>query len=195
MTKILLDEYCKEIFAVLLVTNKKLRFNELKRTLEETELEISSPTLIRHLKHLCKKRLLIRKEEDLQNVSYTVNWKKLPYLVDIIDLQKRIKGTLESKKIFQSYPMDDQTLILLDILTLRNLHLLRAEILSIINPNKTFEYTISNLYISRFFELFKKWLLKNCQKDKTECKEKALSTIEYNIKRHTDMLFEKISSQ
>ena len=172
-----------------------MRFNELKRTLEETELEISSPTLIRHLKHLCKKKLLIRKEEDLQNVSYTVNWKKLPYLVDIIDLQKRIKGTLESKKIFESAPMDDQTIYLMDVLTLRNLHLLRAEILSIINPNKAFEYTISNLFLSRFFELFKIWFLENCHKNKTECKEKALSTIEYNIKRHTDLLFEKISLQ
>ena len=195
MTKILLDERCKKIFAVLLVTQKKMRFNELKRTLKETRLEMPSPTLIRHLRHLCKKRLLIRKEEDFQNVSYTVNWKKLEHLADIIDQQKALEHLLRNKKIFESAPMDDQTIYLMDVLTLRNLHLLRAEILSIVNPTKAFEYTISNLYTSRFFELFKTWLLKNCRENKTECKEKALSTVEYNIKRHTDMLFEKISTQ
>jgi len=77
MGKPLLDEYCKNIFSVFLVSENPLRFNELYRTLNNIGLKMSKPTLIEHLYHLLKHRLIIRKKKGKQNVSYEANWTKL----------------------------------------------------------------------------------------------------------------------
>jgi DNA-binding HxlR family transcriptional regulator len=64
-----LDDICKEIFFTL-HAYKRLRFNELHRRLKMFGTEISKPALIDHLKHLRELKLISRKHEDFQNVSY-----------------------------------------------------------------------------------------------------------------------------
>jgi len=63
-----LDDICVEIFFTLLAY-KRLRFNELHRYLKMFGTDISKPTLIDHLNHLRKQKLISRKEA-FQNVSY-----------------------------------------------------------------------------------------------------------------------------
>jgi DNA-binding HxlR family transcriptional regulator len=64
-----LDDICREIFFTL-HAYKRLRFNELHRRLKIFGTDISKPALIDHLKHLRELKLVSRKHEDFQNVSY-----------------------------------------------------------------------------------------------------------------------------
>jgi DNA-binding HxlR family transcriptional regulator len=64
-----LDDICREIFFTL-HAYKRLRFNELHRRLKIFGTDISKPALIDHLKHLLELKLISRKHEDFQNVSY-----------------------------------------------------------------------------------------------------------------------------
>lgn len=66
-----LDDICHEIFLTLMAY-KNLRFNELHRYLRKFGTEISKPSLIEHLKHLTKQKLVKRKRADSQNVSYSL---------------------------------------------------------------------------------------------------------------------------
>jgi len=193
MTKLLIDELCEKIFMTLLVSDKKIRFNKLYQALNNIGLKISRPTLIKHLNHLKKRKLIIRKQEGKQKVTYQANWEKLKHLTEITQDQKIVKIMLENKKNFQSLPIEEQTVIIQNILTLRNLHLLKVEIIGIIEPKKSFESAITHLFISQLFNIFEKWLLRNYRNNQLECKEKALPLVEYNIERYKNMLFEKIN--
>lgn len=191
MTSSLLDETCKKIFSFLLVSDKRLRFNKLYATLNQIGLEMSKPTLIEHLNHLKKRKLVIRKREGKQNVTYEVNWKKLEHLAEALRTQQALKHLLENKENFKSFPIEEQVTYVHNILALRNLHRLKLEILDIIDPSKNFEHSIQYLFTNRFFQLFKTWLLENCHENKTECEKKALGMIEHNIIHYTDVLFER----
>jgi len=64
-----LDDICSEIWLTL-IAYKRLRFNDLHRSLKMFGTDISKPTLLEHLKHLVEQKLIERKEEGFQNVSY-----------------------------------------------------------------------------------------------------------------------------
>jgi len=193
MGKLLLDEHCKNIFSVFLVSEKTLRFNELYRTLNNIGLKMSKPTLIEHLHHLLKDRLLIRKKEGKQNVSYAANWTKLETFQQSMKTKQFIKNLLGNEKQFKTYPIDEQVTYVTNLLTLGNLYRLKLEVQDAIDPSKNFEHSIQFLFINRFFELFKTWLLESCHASKTEKAPEALSMIDYNITRMTNILFDKKS--
>jgi len=195
MGKPLLDEYCKNIFSVFLVSEKTLRFNELYRTLNNIGLKMSKPTLIEHLRHLLKHRLLIRKKEGKQNVSYEANWTKLATFKQSMKTKQFIKNLLGNEKQFKTYPIDEQVTYVTNIMTLSNLYQLKIEVQDVIDPSKTFENSVQFLFINRFFKLFKTWLLQSCHASKTEKTPEALSTIDYNITRITNTLFDKKSQK
>lgn len=64
-----LDDICIDIFFTLMAY-KRLRFNELHRYLKKFGTDISKQSLIEHLDHLRKQKLISRKNEGFQNVSY-----------------------------------------------------------------------------------------------------------------------------
>lgn len=64
-----LDDICVEIFFTLMAY-KRLRFNQLHKYLKKFGTGISKPSLIDHLNHLKKQKLISRKHEGFQNVSY-----------------------------------------------------------------------------------------------------------------------------
>jgi DNA-binding HxlR family transcriptional regulator len=64
-----LDDICHEIWFTLLAY-KRLRFNDLHRYLRKFGTDISKPALIDHLNHLKKLKVITRKHEKLQGVSY-----------------------------------------------------------------------------------------------------------------------------
>ena len=63
-----LDDACKEIFFTL-IAYKRLRFNQLLRTLKKLDVKITQPTLKEHLDHLLEKEL-IDCEKGFQTASY-----------------------------------------------------------------------------------------------------------------------------
>jgi DNA-binding HxlR family transcriptional regulator len=64
-----LDDICVEIFFTLMAY-KRLRFNELHRYLKMFDTDISKQSLIEHLTHLRKLKMISRKNEGFQNVTY-----------------------------------------------------------------------------------------------------------------------------
>lgn len=64
-----LDDTCVEIFFTLMAY-KRMRFNELHRCLKKFGTDISKPSLVDHLNHLKKQKLISRRREDFQSVSY-----------------------------------------------------------------------------------------------------------------------------
>jgi DNA-binding HxlR family transcriptional regulator len=89
-----LDDICHEILFTLMAY-ERLRFNELHRMLKKFEIGISKPTLSEHLKHLLKQKLIKRKREDSQNVSYVLNEGIFSLLHDS---QENIKEWLDDLK-------------------------------------------------------------------------------------------------
>ena len=189
MDKPLLDEYCKNIFSVFLVSEKALRFNELYRTLNDIGLKMTKPTLIDHLNHLRKAKLLIKRKEGKQNVSYSANWTKLETFQQSMKTKQFIKSLLGNENQFKTYPIDEQVTYVTNLLTLGNLYRLKLEVQDAIDPSKNFEHSIQFLFVNRFFELFKRWLLESCHASETEKASEALSMIDYNITRITNILF------
>ena len=96
--KIPQDNICPNIL-VLLYAKKKLRFNELYRSLRKFGTDISKPTFSDHLNHLMKKGLIKRKVEDAQNVTYRLSNEKIfdssKDVNEVIGVVERLRRSLE----------------------------------------------------------------------------------------------------
>ena len=94
-----LDGICVEIFFTLMAY-KRLRFNQLHRYLKKFGTDISKPSLIDHLKHLRKQKLINRKREGFQNVSYGLT-DEINSLLDIPeeDIKKWVENSIEGKNL------------------------------------------------------------------------------------------------
>lgn len=77
----------------------KLRFNELYKILREYGIEKSRPTIVDRLKHLVKRKWVIRKKEGKQNVSYRLNGDKAKALKtspqEAEEMLKRVEKVFE----------------------------------------------------------------------------------------------------
>ena len=104
-----LDDICIEIFFTL-QAYKRLRFNELHRRIKMFGTDISKPALIDHLKHLRKLKLISRKHEDFQNVSYGLTDEIISVLgLSEEETRERIERFLDDRnmpKEFRSIPFD-----------------------------------------------------------------------------------------
>jgi DNA-binding HxlR family transcriptional regulator len=104
-----LDDICIKIFFTL-QAYRRLRFNELHRRLKMFGTDISKPALIDHLKHLRKLKLISRKHEDFQNVSYGLRDEIISILgLSEEETRERIERFFDDKnmpKKFRSIPFD-----------------------------------------------------------------------------------------
>ena len=137
--KKLVDATCDKILAFFVASGKKMRFNELFRSLNRFGFKISKPTLSEHLKHLTKKKILKRKKKGKQNISYEFNWERFKHLHEAREDNETLKAYLKSKETQQSIPLDDQLIYVTAILSLRNLHHLRLCVLVTLEPEHAFE--------------------------------------------------------
>lgn len=104
-----LDDICVEIFFTLMAY-KRLRFNQLHKYLKKFGTSISKPSLIAHLKHLKKQKLISRKREGFQNVSYGLT-DEINSLLNIPeeDIKKWVENFTEGKNLpkkFRFLPFD-----------------------------------------------------------------------------------------
>ena len=99
--------------------------------------------------------------------------------------------TLENKKRFKSFPLDEQTMYVTNILTLADLYGLKLAVQCILEPKKSYENSLQYLFTSRLYDLFKTWLLQSC-KDSKENAQASLNMIERNIEHFKQVLFDKI---
>jgi DNA-binding HxlR family transcriptional regulator len=104
-----LDDICREIFLTLWAY-KRLRFNDLHRTLKKFGTDISKPSLIDHLNHLKKQKMISRKREDFQNVSYGLT-NEINSLLSLPeeDIEEWVENFIEGKNLpekFRLLPYD-----------------------------------------------------------------------------------------
>lgn len=94
-----LDDICVEIFFTLMAY-KRLRFNQLHKYLKKFGTSISKPSLIDHLNHLKKQKLISRKREGFQNVSYGLT-DEINSLLTIPeeDIKKWVENFIEGKNL------------------------------------------------------------------------------------------------
>jgi DNA-binding HxlR family transcriptional regulator len=106
-----LDDLCVEIFFTLMAY-ERLRFNDLHRTLKKFGTDISKPSLIDHLNHLKKQKLISRKRGDFQNVSYGLT-DEINSLLNLPeeDIKERVEDFIEGKSLpkkFRLLPFDEK---------------------------------------------------------------------------------------
>ena len=166
-----MDEYCQKIFGLLGITTKKYRFNELYRTINDFGIKMSRPTLIAHLQHLQEKGYVIREEEDKQNVTYELNWKKLDYLKEGLAYKKKVDQDLKNKENFKSYSLKDQAITITSIVALQGLFWLKAKVLDVLEPDKKDEHNLSYVFSSRQLDKYRLWLIDTCKESKENCQE------------------------
>ncbi len=185
-----LDEYCDRIFSLLMVTNKKFRFNELHKTLLDFEATMSVPTLIQHLAHLRAKGFIIRKKEDRQNVSYRVNWKKFEHLKEALDYKQRIDQNLKNEKAFKLLPLDEQLITISSILALGELLRLKFDVLDVLEPTRKPEHSFAYIFAHKLLDYYRLWFIDTCKESK-ENGQKALELIQRAISGFQNDLFER----
>jgi len=183
-----LDRYCGRILVYLIIIGKKIRFNDLHKFLGKKSVLLAKPTLSKHLKHLTQEKLVVRKVEDVQNVTYEVNHKIFR------DLEENVKSTVKSRKliaeeeqIFNSKSIDDQIDIVLEKMMLRNLRQLKTNIELELRPSKKWEKSLELAWLANpIFRHHERLLITKC-KDDREYGEKLLQKL--------DELIEEIKNQ
>jgi hypothetical protein len=189
-----LDEYCERIFSLLMVTNKKYRFNELHRQLGSFGAKMSKPTLIDHLQHLQGKGFIQRREEDKQNVSYKVNWKKFEDMKDDLAFKRRLELNLQNEETFKSLSLDEQITTLTSIFTIGELRYLKLYVLDILEPDKKPEHRFSYIFMHKLLDMYRLWLLDICKESKANS-QKALEMIQRGIIGFEKELFGQTAEQ
>ena len=175
------DKYCENIFMVLTMSNKKIRFNELHRTLTNYNAKMSKPTLIEHLKHLIKDEIIQRHEEDKQKVSYEINWKRHKHLKKTKEISLAIANQIRNEARFKSMSLVNQTIFITAMLTLGQLLYLKLIILNILEPENALLNRFSFVFTSKLYNFYTPWLLDSCKKSK-ENSQKILRHINKQIK-------------
>jgi hypothetical protein len=176
-----LDENCKRIFTTL-VAKGKLRFNELY---EIHRTEMAKPTLSLHLKHLVNGRFVVRKVEDVQNVSYQANLKKLSntetFRKNREVLTKFLKGNIEN---FVSLSLDEQIGNVFCVMMVKALHELKARIEFKSDPCDWQKELTFSLWAdpNSSVPLLEKWLVTLCVRDE-QYRKKVFEKIEQLIRK------------
>jgi arginine repressor len=179
MNKQPLDEYCKNILSVMLIVREEIRFNDLYRMLNKHGFEVSKPTLSEHLKHLTKKKIILRRKTGIQSISYKPNFEKFRNLGETsAGLNELLKLHLDAMEKYKVLPIKEQVEYVHSFMVLQELFLLKTEMLYTFEPEKRLDHFLNYLFTIQYFEVFKDWLLNNCQKNPEKYKGEATKAID-----------------
>jgi hypothetical protein len=184
-----MDEYCKKIFWFLWINEEKIRFNKLDRRLKEINVKITKPTLITHLGHLQDRGLIVRKEEDKQNVSYDLNWKKFEQLKKSLRYKQPILSIFKNKEIFKSFSPREQLSNLLEILLFSELHRVKQSMEDVLEPENKADNLFAYWFIFKTFDLYLTWFLQTFKEGDEETQKMLLEKVDGSIKILREGLF------
>lgn len=172
-----LDKRCQKILLVMILKKDTMRFNELAKTLKKLGMEMSHPTLLDHLNHLVKERLVTRREEKAQYVTYRLNMNKIGESKKYLDRAVRIeKSWTKEKESLFSMLVDKQVEIVLQTLAVRKLYEIQARI-ALELDSKNLEKQIGVLFwTSSIVENVEFWLIQKAVEDQ-KYREELLKTI------------------
>jgi DNA-binding HxlR family transcriptional regulator len=184
-----IDEYCEKIFAVLSMSEEKIRFNKLHQKLNKLEAKMTKPTLIQHLKHLENDGILERHVVEKQNISYSLCWSKFKQLAKAKEFNETAMNEVRNEQIFKSKSIEDQVIYVTTALTTAELFYMRTVILGELEPeNKLLQY-LSYTLIRRLLNTYAKWLF-DTSKQSEEKAQKIIKNIDWRIKEFEKMLFQ-----
>jgi hypothetical protein len=183
------DEFCEKIVMVLTMSEENIRFNELHRRLAKLGAKMSKPTLIMHLNHLIENGTIQRDEQDKQNVSYGVDWKKFKQLAKAQKMNETALHLIRNEKIFKSRTLSQQTYFTAAMLTIGELFYLKLNILNILEPENKLQNYFSYTLIRQFYNIYAALLYESCKESK-ENSLKILHHIDKFIKTLRESLFE-----
>lgn len=172
------DEACTKILTAIVFSRDTFRFNELHRYLNQKFFKISKVTLSKHLKHLVDSELLYRDEKDKQYVTYRFYDEKWKHLDKFVETQKALQKIFEKEeKEFDSYSVSTQISSVFITLIRRDLLILRNEILKVIDPDNTYEYSMKILVLNNIWNGLKNLLLKKCLENDADYQNEVLNEI------------------
>ena len=184
-----LDDYCRKILFALIVFGKEIRFNDFHDFLGEHGVELTKPTLVKHLRHhLVEKELVIRKVDGAPIITYEVNHKLFR------DLEESVKSTIEARKllteeteIFNSKSLEEQIDIILEKILFRNLSQLKANIELELRPSKKWEKSMELAWLANpVFRYHEDLVINRCKED-SAYGEKLLLKIDEIIEQFKEL--------
>ena len=184
------DEYCEKILMALMVHDEDIRFNDLHRRLAKYGAKMSKPTLNTHLRHLVENEMIQRNEEDKQNVSYGLNWKRFKQLKGAMKIDEVALVEIREEKTFKAKSLTQQTVFTTAALTIGELFYMKLMILNHLEPENTLQNNLSYSLIRRLFNRYAAWLFQSCKESK-EDSQRVLHSIDTSIKTLEGILFDK----
>ena len=176
-----LDECCENIFTYITRSHHAFRFEELQQDLNEEGFKITKFDLLTHLDHLHKHRLVTRKREGKQNDFYQVNWSKINCLRRHVNHRQYLERSQKEKEMFNSSSIEERIKCVSEMMQLPELTRLRSLIVSILEPNGSFE-AASFLFVRNYLSASRTWLLLTCVSSKENAQE-ALKSVEQQMLR------------
>jgi len=176
-----LDSKCAQILPILIIRGE-LRFKELKKALVEFGIEMPETTLLMHLNHLIKYKLVSKKIISVKNVTYRPNMEKLEELqLKVNEVEKLVKEWIEAKETFLDMSIEDQILNILEKALVFRLGALKQWII-FAKYGKFEDRLMAELFESDFLRVHEKLLIKKCLEDE-KYMEKVLEQIEKELKQ------------
>jgi DNA-binding HxlR family transcriptional regulator len=176
------DEYCRKIFVILTLSDEKIRFNQLHKKLDQYNLKMTKPTLLLHLSHLIKQKIVKRTvpPKQKQVVYYQLNWKALEQLQKARNINEKALHYMIDEKTFKSKPLREQIHFTIDLLCLKEILTLELCALYIIKPKQRLGLLSTLSYINLVYTLYAKWLFSAINQSKEKGQE-LLEAIKENV--------------
>jgi DNA-binding HxlR family transcriptional regulator len=182
------DQYCEKIFALLAMSEDRVRFNDLYRKLNKLGAKMSKPTLSEHLKHLEKNQLIERHEIDKLNVSYSLPWKKYEQLSKAKEFNQTTLNLLRDEKTFKAKSLEQQVVHVTFVLTTAELFYLRLAILDELEPENKLFHHFSYSLIRALFDCYTRWLFDTSKESEANAKT-IMKHIDCRIRDFEKLLF------
>jgi len=159
-----LDSNCAKILAVLMFSDE-VRFKDLKQKLAKYNMEIPEATLVMHLNHLIKSKLVLKTIKSPKNVTYKANIEKLDEVQTKFKASsKYVKDWKKFEEIFLSKPIKEQIVQILVNTVSCELAYLKHKIL-FEKYGKFADGLLAELFQSYFLRIPELLIIKECMKD------------------------------
>jgi len=163
-----LDEYCVKILTFLLLEQQQAHYNELHRLIQKRLKlkKFSKPTFNTHLNHLVEAGYVKRTPDKGQLVTYSLNLEKIGKMKEYSERVERIANSQhENKEEFFSRTENEQVNMVLNYLSFKKLHEIKARIEYLLDPESFDKWFAVRLWIHPALELVTIWMIKKCVKD------------------------------
>jgi hypothetical protein len=175
-----LDIQCEKIFNLLALNIDPITFNKMY---DKLQTEMTKPTLIKHLDHLQKNKIIKRARIGKQKVTYEIH----PEFFNELQKEKEFIESAEKltkyKENFNNATVAGKVDNIILLMMITEIHKLKNALQSTLEPNKTYENNLTFSFIKASLNHMIQYLFSGSLKSETEVKE-ALREIEEIEKKY-----------